>query len=201
MKKMMQLIAVLALLGLALPALGHGRTLVDEDEGDFIDIESVVQAHPAEPPFRSHFVSFRIDTYQPFTNAELLPPEGDNEAVAIGVSTDGDHAFERVILVRAEEDAEAASGYAPYAYVTAGKRQQDADSNTFTPRRNFLGYAKVTRPTEDSVKVIVNERLLKKGGVDTFRWMLRFVSSEPGSGEINFDYVPNLRLARGHSSE
>lgn len=199
MRLTIRVLIVLASLLLAAPASSHGQTVSDEDEGRIIDIESATQAHPSQPGFRSHFVSFRIDTYQNFTNAELRPPEGDNEAVAIGVSTDDDARFERVLLVNVEEDAESESGFVPNAYVTAGKRQSDADPNPYTPRRNFLGYAKVTRPTDDSIKVIVNERLLKKGGLDRFRWQLRFVSSEPG--HVTFDYVPNSRLARGHTSE
>jgi hypothetical protein len=178
-------------------AFAHTRTIADEDEGNFIDVESGSQGHPRERGYRAHLVSFKIQTYPPFTNAELQEPEGDNEAIAIGISTEAGRAFERVILVKVREDS---SGFAPYAIVTGGRRQPDADLNAFTPRRNLIGYAQVSRPTNDSIRIVFPERMLKKGGVDGFRWQARFVSSKPGSGAVGFDYVPNSRLARGHTS-
>lgn len=198
MKKIALLTAVTAILFSAALALAHVRTVQDPEEGNFVDIESAVLDHPKEPGFRSHLVSFTIDTYSSFTNAMLRPPEGDNPAIAVGVSTDGDRPFERVIVVMTKPDSEASSGYVPYALVTGGKRQRDADLNTFTPRRNLIGYGSVNRPTEDSITITVNERMLKKGGLDHFKWWARFVSSGPG--EVHFDYVPNGRQARGHTS-
>jgi hypothetical protein len=200
---LMKLVSLVSLATLAALALGgsvsaHTRQIADPDEGHFIDIEAVEQGHPGEVRFRNHLVSFDIDTYQTFANSDLQLVE-DYEAIAIGISVDHDDAFERLIAVKAEPDAEAASGYAPYAIVTGGKRQQDADLSSFTARRNLIGYGRVSRPTEDGIEIIVPEHMLEAGGLDRFRWQLRFVSSEPG--QVDFDYVPNLKQARGHTSE
>jgi hypothetical protein len=62
-------VILIALLSIG-TAFAHPRTIPDEDEDNFIDVESGVQGHPRQPGYRAHLVSFKIETYPPSTITE-----------------------------------------------------------------------------------------------------------------------------------
>lgn len=191
-----------ALVGLLAPA--HSRPSVadlpgveDPREGPplVLDVARVRAARPTGITGRE--IAFRVHTYAPFTNADLDQADGEEYAVAIGISTDADDAFERLCYVHVRGDHGDQDGLTPYGVVTRGKRIPEADLNPFSSRERFLGYALVRRPEATSLEVTIPTTVLGLPPSRRFRWQARIVSS-PGSGSVYYDYVPDDGLARGH---
>ncbi|MDQ3957813.1 MAG: hypothetical protein M3273_05770 [Actinomycetota bacterium] len=199
------LVVLLGVCGSLIPppppaVLAHDEVVSDEEDasGFPLDIRSAELSHGRDF-YEGRTVTFTLHTYGPFDNATLAPPGGEDFAVAIGISTDRDEAFERLCFVYVQEDAQDGAGFSPYAVVTKGRRIQEADRNSFSPREAFAGYARVRRPSEDSVEVTIPVRALKGPGLERFRWKARMVSSNEEENATHFDYVPMDRPARGHT--
>lgn len=105
MKKLIA-VSVMAMLGLV-PSSALGHPLVRSDPaGDAegpLDIIEVTAKHPHQ--HRANHVEFTIETTEPFTNADLSNIEGYWPA-SVGISTDADRAFERLIYVSVEPDSQ-----------------------------------------------------------------------------------------------
>ncbi len=181
-------------------ALSHERTVHDaaSDLGPSqelpLDIKDVVQNHGEH--YGSHFISFKVVMQEPFDNAQLQQVDGEYDAVAIGIDLDADDAFERMLVV----DTETGDGnHTPFAEMTTRRRQGGGIEHRWDPGTRSSGYAKISRPSVDSLKIQFSERLLKRTGVEDFRFAVRAVSS-PQPGRIVFDYAPEGGDSRGHST-
>lgn len=188
------MVVALLLVFVAAPTTsGHDVSRSDEtgETNSLLDISSVRQTHRRSDGDR--FVTFTLETQEPFTNDQLQIVEGEYEAIAAGISTDDHPKFERLIVVRVTEDAEAASGFSPYAMVFVRKDGQ----SRWQPEGPFLGYARAWRPSDSSIAIEVPVATLDIND-DTFRWQMRAVSS-PERGHVSFDYAPESGPARGHT--
>ncbi len=181
-------------------ALSHERTVRDgaSDLGPSeeipLDIKEVVQNHGEH--YGSHFISFKVVMQESFDNAQLHQVDGEYHAVAIGIDLDADDAFERMLVV----DTETGDGnHTPFAEMTTRRREGGGIEHRWDPGTRSSGYAKISRPSVDSLKVQFPERLLKRTGVDRFRFAVRAVSSQQ-QGHIVFDYAPEGGDTRGHST-
>lgn len=153
-----------------------------------LDIREVVQRHGAYSG--SHQLSFKVRMEDPFGNSQLHMVEDEYYAVSIHLDIDRDDKFDRVLIVNTEVDN---GEHTPYAEMTSDVRGRWAAGGRST------GYAKISRPSTDSLKVQFPERLVRRKGVDRFRFALRAVSS-PEPGIVVFDYAPHSETVRGHSS-
>jgi hypothetical protein len=189
-------------------ANAHPNTL-DDPRGDAepspLDIESVVQNHQRFEGKR--FVSFRVNTYDPFTSEELRAVGDEHFAISIFLFT-GDNRgslcqANRSINVGVQPDSQAPDGLSPVAFVVRGGcAKPSGDTGKPPSGKPTLGYAQIWRPTANSVKVRVPVSLIKKESIRAFRWRAR-TESEQRSGDsatITPDFAPELpkRLARGH---
>lgn len=186
-------VLVVAVLVAGSAAFGHPTRIEDPiGDGGNLEISRAVQRHLSRS--KTNFVRFIVTANRSFDNGELKRQE-NYPSLTIGVSTDKDENFERVLYVDVVEDASAQGSL--YGVVTAGRQRSDSNLNLFTELVRTVGYVKVWRPKANSVAVEVPESLLKRGGVNSFRWRVRWVHSEPGV--TSFDYAPDGGLARGHS--
>lgn len=189
------LVAVLAFAcggnGNQTPAHPVDRTDEADDTNSTLDIAAVRQDHRISDGTR--FVTFTLVATEPFSNDRLQFVEGEYHAVAAGVSTDDHPKFERLIVVDVSDDAEAPSGFTPFATIWS----REGGDSRWQPQGSFLGFARVWRPAPDSIALEVPTRTL---GVEdrTFRWQMRAVSS-PERGHVSFDYAPEAGPARGHT--
>lgn len=163
-----------------------------------LDVERARAARPAA--ITGNQVAFRLHTYEPFSNADLEHVEGKDYAVAIGISTDSDNAFERLCYVDVRGDSVDQDGFTPFAAVTRGKRFPEAEPNPFSVREEFLGYALVRRPDPDSIEVTIPPSLLALPPSRRFHWQARMISPTE-AGAAYYDYVPDARLARGRGGK
>lgn len=161
-----------------------------------LDITKVVQSHRrAGNDSPATILRFTIQMANPFSNRELRLVAADYDALAVGISTDADRAFERLVVIEAARDIEAKSGYVAQGSVwipgTTGEHRWE-------PQNHFLGFALISRPDEKSITIDVPANVISKHR-RTFRWQAR-TANEPRQGQVSFDYVPQDRPIRGHST-
>ncbi len=184
----------------SMPSVANLPGVEDPREGPplVVDVARVRAARPTG--ITGSEIAFRVHTYAPFTNADLVETDGEEYAVAIGISTDVDDAFERLCYVHVRGDHGDQDGLTPYGVVTRGKRMPEADLNSFSPRERFLGYALVRRPEATSLEVTIPATVLGLPPSRRFRWRARMVSSAE-SGSVYYDYVPDEGLVPGRGGK
>lgn len=191
--KHLGIIALAVVMFVATPVRSHERTFTDQPDNDDapLNIAAVSVNHVRR--HRTGNLIFTVETAKAFTNEVLGNVEG-YQAASIGVSTDPDKGFERLIYLDIQPDSQDLSGYSLVVVITKGPRESDADLNPYTIRRAFVGYGSASRPSDTTIRFSIPERTLSKDGLDRFRWGVRLVS-QPDSSTITFDYLEG----RGHS--
>jgi len=189
-------------------ANAHPKTL-DDPRGDAepspLDIESVVQNHQRFEGKR--FVSFRVNTYDPFTSEDLRAVGDEHFAISIFLFT-GDNRgslcqANRSINVGVQPDSQAPDGLSLVAFVVKGGcAKPSGDTGKPPSGQPTIGYAQIWRPTATSVMVRIPTSLIRKGECPAFKWEAR-TESEQRSGDsasITPDFAPGVSegLVRGH---